>query len=81
MIEAKITKEENKRVAKIKVEGDLETILNDLSAITIGILTDLGEKSGNAPIKLFDAMSDQIQQNLILQMMKDILGISNKTKN
>lgn len=82
MIKAKIGKEnENKTVAKIEVEGDLETILNELAALTVGILTDLGRKSGNAPTELFDIMSDGIQKNLIVQMLDDILGISKTNKN
>ena len=82
MIKAKIGKEnENKMVAKIEVAGDLETILNELAAVTVGILTDLGRKSGHAPTELFDIMSDGIQKNLIVQMLDDILGISKTTKN
>lgn len=82
MIKVQVNKkDENKTVAKVEIQGDIDTILNELAAVTVGILTDVGRKSGTAPTELFDIMSDGIQKNLIVQMLDDILGISKTTKN
>lgn len=57
---------------KLSVEGDVATVIDELSKVNASLLVDVAKKTGVELEKVVEALHDAIDHNMMALLVKDV---------